>query len=173
MGLTELWQRCNRIKTFQQMALKNLDFVRKENLNYYIAHTPHYKNKLQGLHIKYKTIKLIGKRKQKAKMNTNNKNHKADMNLFWISGSRKGKGFCTLTLEIKSISRKSAEMDSVIFCYANDFVKMMERLICPGRKYLWTTYSRRIGLYIIIKKPQNADQIRPWAKIINKHFTNE
>lgn len=43
------------------MALKNLDFVRKENLNYYIAHTPHYKNKLQGLHIKYKTIELIGK----------------------------------------------------------------------------------------------------------------
>lgn len=64
-------------------------------------------------------------------------------------------------------------MDFVIFCCANGFVKMMEKLICPGRKYLQTTYSRRIDLYIIIKKPQNADQIRPWAKIIHKHFTNE
>lgn len=66
MGLAGLWQRCNRIKTFQQMALGNLDFVRKKkNFGYYISHTPHYENKFQGLHIKYRTIKLIGKKKTK------------------------------------------------------------------------------------------------------------
>lgn len=89
-------------------------------------------------------------------MNTNNKNHKADMNPFCISGSRTDKGFCNLTLEVIAVRGKSVEMDFVIFCCANDFVKMMERLICPGKKYSQTTYSKRIDLYIIIKKPQNA-----------------